>query len=80
MEIGPEILTYFYLYIIFYILNTLLFISSLSLLNYKYNNSIESFSHLNQLAYLYKSNPLLAVIIASSLFSLSGIPPFSDFF
>lgn len=77
---GPELIYFFYLYIILYILNSLLILAiylSIMLKNKQF--FVINLTSIYDVSDMYKINPFLAFILVTSLLSLSGIPPFSAF-
>jgi NADH-quinone oxidoreductase subunit N len=69
-------LTASYIYILTYLISSLLFFSVLLYLNY-YNNEI---IYLNDLCLIKKNNQSLPFLLVISLASMAGLPPFAGFY
>jgi len=73
-----------FLYLFIYIISNICIFSSFLFLRYydykKGNLTFFHFDNISDLATLAKVNKLLCFIIATIIFSMAGIPPFSGFF
>ncbi len=71
----------FFFYSISYVITLICFFSAyLSLRKHKTFNSDSLIEYLSEFGFLYKANPLLAISLAISLFSMAGVPPLLGFF
>lgn len=71
----------FLLYIIVYIvMNIIAFSIILSGTRHTKNHMISHLKYITDLAYLAKTNPVLAVTFTVTMFSMAGVPPFAGFY
>ena len=67
-----------FLYLIIYMVNTINVWTII--ISIEYLQKQQRIVYISDLNFLYKTNPILAIVFALSLFSMAGIPPLAGFF